>query len=90
MHAQFESVHPFTDGNGRIGRALINAVLRRRGLTSRTIAPLASAMVANRQRYFDLVNNYRKGVSTSVPLVGPAFWAFPPRQVGLSHVQAGR
>jgi len=61
VHAQFESIHPFTDGNGRIGRALINAVLRRRGLTTRTITPLASAMVADRQNYFSLVNNYRRG-----------------------------
>lgn len=61
VHAQFESIHPFTDGNGRIGRALINAVLRRRRLTTQTITPLASAMVANRQEYFDLVNNYRRG-----------------------------
>jgi Fic family protein len=60
-HAQFESIHPFTDGNGRIGRALINAVIRRRGLTTTTVTPLASAMVAGRQRYFDEINNYRDG-----------------------------
>ena len=60
-HAQFESIHPFTDGNGRIGRALINAILRRREFTTRTVVPIASAMVAQREHYFDLVNNYRTG-----------------------------
>lgn len=61
-HAQFESIHPFTDGNGRIGRALINAIFRRRGLTTTTVVPVASALVANRERYFALVNGYREGV----------------------------
>ncbi|MCU1524180.1 MAG: hypothetical protein JWO18_1074 [Microbacteriaceae bacterium] len=61
VHAQFESIHPFTDGNGRIGRGLINAVLRRRGTTTVTVVPVASALLAERQRYFDLVNNYRLG-----------------------------
>lgn len=60
-HAQFESIHPFTDGNGRIGRALINTVLRRRGATTRLVVPLASALVAHRDRYFDLLNAYRRG-----------------------------
>ena len=61
VHAQFESIHPFTDGNGRIGRALINTVLRRRGATTRVVVPLASALVARRDRYFDLLNAYREG-----------------------------
>jgi Fic family protein len=61
VHAQFESIHPFTDGNGRIGRALINTVLRRRGATSRVVVPLASALVAHPDRYFDLLGDYRAG-----------------------------
>lgn len=60
-HAQFESIHPFTDGNGRIGRALINAILRRRRVTTRVVVPLASALVAHRDRYFDLLGAYRDG-----------------------------
>ncbi|MGW5377746.1 Fic family protein [Nocardia sp. NPDC003999] len=60
-HAQFESIHPFTDGNGRIGRALISAALRRRGLTQRVTVPLASAMLANTERYFGQLNGYREG-----------------------------
>lgn len=60
-HAQFESIHPFTDGNGRIGRALINALLRRRGVTTTVVVPLASALVARREAYFETLTRYREG-----------------------------
>jgi len=60
-HAQFESIHPFTDGNGRIGRAIINAVFRRRGVSRRVVTPVASALVANKQKYFDSLIAYRSG-----------------------------
>jgi Fic family protein len=60
-HAQFESIHPFTDGNGRVGRSLINAIWRYRGMTTQMAVPVASAIVADRERYFALVNDYRSG-----------------------------
>jgi Fic family protein len=60
-HAQFESIHPFLDGNGRVGRALVNAVLRRRGATPSVVVPIASALVAHRDRYFDALTAYRSG-----------------------------
>ncbi|MCX2748532.1 Fic family protein [Arthrobacter sp. MI7-26] len=60
-HAHFESINPFTDGNGRIGRPLVGAISRRRGLTKNTVIPIASAMVADVETYFSLLNNYRNG-----------------------------
>ena len=65
-HAQFESIHPFTDGNGRIGRALINTILRKRGTTRRVVVPLASAIVARRESYFAALNAYRAGDATAI------------------------
>jgi len=61
VHAQFESIHPFIDGNGRIGRTLIHAVLRRRRATRHLTVPIASALVGHRDRYFAALNDYRSG-----------------------------
>lgn len=40
-HAQIETIHPFADGNGRTGRALIHAILRRRGLAPAVLPPVS-------------------------------------------------
>ncbi|RIT36772.1 Fic family protein [Mycobacteroides abscessus] len=60
-HAQFESIHPFVDGNGRIGRALISAILRHSALTERITVPLASVMLADTDDYFQRLTGYRAG-----------------------------
>jgi len=60
-HAQFESIHPFTDGNGRIGRALVAAVLRARGAARSAVVPLAVVLDAERDRYFAHLDRYRQG-----------------------------
>lgn len=66
-HAQFESIHAFTDGNGRIGRALVPAVLRRRGVTRNAVVSLASGLLAEREAYFTALGEYRRGDPT--PLI---------------------
>ena len=58
VHAQFETIHPFTDGNGRIGRALTNLVLRRDGHLSVPI-PLSAAINARRDSYYDSLQETR-------------------------------
>jgi Fic family protein len=58
-HAQFETIHPFTDGNGRVGRALVHAILRRRGLTSVTLVPIAAALLADPKAYFEALTHLR-------------------------------
>jgi Fic family protein len=66
VHAQFESIHPFTDGNGRIGRALIHAVLRKRRVTRHLTVPIASGLVSHRDQYFGALNAYRAGDASAI------------------------
>lgn len=60
-HAQVETIHPFTDGNGRTGRALIHALLHARGLTRHTALPVSAGLLTNVPAYFQSLDAYRDG-----------------------------
>lgn len=60
-HAQFETIHPFFDGNGRVGRALIHVILRRRGTTTRFAPPFSLVLLANARTYVEGLTLYRDG-----------------------------
>ncbi|HEX6468445.1 MAG TPA: Fic family protein [Streptosporangiaceae bacterium] len=58
-HAQFETIHPFVDGNGRTGRALIHLVLRRRGLAPRFVPPISLILASHADAYVAALTSYR-------------------------------
>ena len=60
-HAQFETIHPFHDGNGRVGRALILSILRRRGVAPRFLPPVSLAVAGEADRYITGLTSWRNG-----------------------------
>jgi Fic family protein len=60
-HAQFETIHPFNDGNGRTGRALVHAMLKRAGATTRATVPVSAGLLADTDSYFTALTAYREG-----------------------------
>jgi Fic family protein len=59
VHAQFETIHPFDDGNGRTGRALIHVVLRRRGIAPAYVPPISVVLAGARDRYIAGLTGFR-------------------------------
>lgn len=60
-HAQFETIHPFPDGNGRTGRALAQSILRNKGLVGSTAVPISAGLLIDVPRYFDALSSFRDG-----------------------------
>jgi Fic family protein len=60
-HAQFETIHPFSDGNGRTGRALVQAMVRAKGLVRSTTAPISAGLLINTGGYTDALGAFRAG-----------------------------
>lgn len=61
VHAQFENIHPFEDGNGRTGRALITTMLRTDGVMQNVTVPISAAILADTHDYYQALNVYRQG-----------------------------
>ena len=58
-HAQFETIHPFADGNGRTGRALVHLILRRRGLAPRFVPPISLVLATWASEYVGGLTAFR-------------------------------
>lgn len=60
-HAQFETIHPFPDGNGRTGRALVQSMLRAKSLTRNVTVPVSAGLLTDTSGYFAALAAYRAG-----------------------------
>jgi Fic family protein len=69
-HAQFETIHPFPDGNGRTGRALLHALLKAKGLARSATVPISAGLLLNTSSYFEALEAYRTGDPDTIVRLG--------------------
>lgn len=60
-HAQFETVHPFTDGNGRTGRALLHVIAAQAGLLEHSVLPISAGLLHSSESYMQAISAYQQG-----------------------------
>lgn len=60
-HAQFETLHPFVDGNGRTGRTLLHKILRDEDVLSHATLPVSAGLLHNISAYMDAIAAYQGG-----------------------------
>lgn len=65
-HAQFETIHPFPDGNGRTGRAIVHALLRAKRLTRTVTVPVSAGLLTDVGTYFQALDAYRGGDASPI------------------------
>ena len=66
VHAQFETVHPFIDGNGRTGRTLLHRILKQEGVLGSATLPVSAGLLHNIDRYLESITRYQEGDPLSV------------------------
>jgi Fic family protein len=59
LHVQFETIHPFLDGNGRLGRLLVTLILCADNALSQPVLYISLYLKTHRDRYYDLLNKVR-------------------------------
>lgn len=62
LHAQFETIHPFVDGNGRTGRALIHKSLKDDGVLKHTSLPISAGLLNNTKEYMNSLKAFQEEI----------------------------